>query len=79
MYLIADFREQPKLEAAILALKAAGIGAGDMDVFSEEPVEFHRGILDRPSRMSLVAVAGGDSQLGDWQPPAFTPRSTITR
>lgn len=58
MYLMADFREQPKLEAAILALKAAGIDAEDMDVFSEEPVEFRRGILDRPSRMSLVAVVG---------------------
>ncbi len=58
MYLMADFREQPKLEAAILALKAAGIDAADMDVFSEEPVEFRHGILDRPSRMSLVAVLG---------------------
>jgi IMP dehydrogenase/GMP reductase len=29
-----------------------------MDVFSEEPVEFRRGILDRPSHMSLVAVLG---------------------
>ena len=55
---MADFREQPKLEAAILALKAAGIEAADMDVFSEEPVEFRHGILDRPSRMSLVAVLG---------------------
>jgi hypothetical protein len=55
---MADFREQSKLEAAILALKAAGIDAVDMDVFSEEPVEFRRGILDRPSRMSLVAVLG---------------------
>ncbi len=58
MYLMADFREQPKLEAAILALKAAGVDAADMDVFSEEPVEFRHGILDRPSRMSLVAVLG---------------------
>ncbi len=58
MYLMADFREQSKLESAILALKAAGIGSDDMDVFSEEPVEFRRGILDRPSRMSLVAVLG---------------------
>ena len=53
---MADFREQPKLEAAILALKAAGIDTADLDVFSEEPVEFHRGILDRPSRMSLASV-----------------------
>jgi len=58
VYLLADFREQPKLEAAILALKAAGITADDMDVFSEEPVELRRGILDRPSRMSLVSVLG---------------------
>ncbi len=67
VYLMADFREQAKLEAAILALKAAGIGAADMDVFSEEPVEFRRGILDRPSRMSLVAVLGAiaDRRTGD--------------
>ena len=58
MYLMADFREQPKLEAAILALKAAGIDADDMDIFSEEPVELRRGILDRPSHMSLVSVLG---------------------
>ena len=30
----------------------------DLDVFSEEPVEFRRGVLDRPSRMSLVSVLG---------------------
>ncbi len=55
---MADFREQSQLEAAILALKAAGIDAEQMDVFSEEPVELHRGVLDRPSHMSLVAVLG---------------------
>jgi len=58
VYLIADFRDQSKLENAILALKAAGIATDDMDVFSEEPVELRRGILDRPSRMSVVAVLG---------------------
>ena len=55
---MADFREQSQLEAAILALKAVGVDAEDMDVFSEEPVEFHRGVLDRSSHMSLVAVLG---------------------
>ncbi len=55
---MAEFRDQPKLESAIVALKAAGIGADDMDIFSEEPVELRRGILDRPSHMSLVAVLG---------------------
>ncbi len=58
MYLIAEFRDQPKLEKAILALKDTGIGPDDLDLFSEEPIEFRRGILDRPSRMSLVAVVG---------------------
>jgi hypothetical protein len=58
MYLIAEFQDQRKLEGAIHALKAEGLGVPDMDLFSEEPVEFRRGILDRPSRMSLVAVLG---------------------
>lgn len=58
MYLIAEFRDQSKLENAILALKTQGVTALDMDVFSEEPVEFRKGILDRPSRMSLVSVLG---------------------
>jgi Protein of unknown function (DUF3341) len=58
VYLIAEFQDQSKLEDAIQALKAEGLGVFDMDLFSEEPVEFRRGILDRPSRMSLVAVLG---------------------
>jgi hypothetical protein len=58
LYLIAEFQDRPKLEDAIHALKAEGLGSLDMDLFSEEPVEFRKGILDRPSRMSLVAVLG---------------------
>ena len=58
MYLIAEFRDQPKLENAIAALKAAGFGPLDMDLFSEEPIEFRKGVLDRPSRMSMIAVLG---------------------
>ena len=58
MYLTAEFRDQEALERAIQSLKAGGVGVTDLDVFSEEPVEFRRGILDRPSRMSLVAVLG---------------------
>lgn len=58
MYVIAEFRDQPCLENAIHALKANGYGPGEIDVFSEEPIEFRRGILDRPSRMSFVAVLG---------------------
>jgi hypothetical protein len=43
---------------AIRSLRARGISPSDLDVFSEEPVEFSRGVLDRPSRMSVVSVLG---------------------
>jgi hypothetical protein len=58
VYLIAEFQDRRKLEEAIHALKAEGLGVLDMHLFSEEPVEFRKGLLDRPSRMSLVAVLG---------------------
>lgn len=58
MYLIAEFREKDRAAAAIRSLRASGIASADLDVFSEEPVEFPRGLLDRPSRMSVVSVSG---------------------
>jgi Protein of unknown function (DUF3341) len=58
MYLIAEFREKEAIASAIQRLKEMGITGADLDVFSEEPVEFHRGVLDRPSNMSVVAVLG---------------------
>jgi hypothetical protein len=58
MYLIAEFRAKDAAAAAIRSLRASGIAAADLDVFSEEPVEFARGVLDRPSHMSLVTVSG---------------------
>ena len=58
MYLIAEFREKDRVAEAIRSLGRNGIGAADLDLFSEEPVELPRGVLDRPSRMSLVSVAG---------------------
>ena len=58
MHLIGEFREKDALIAAIQALKAGGFGPADLAIFSEEPVEFRRGILDRPSHMSLIAVGG---------------------
>ena len=58
MYVIGEFREKPELTAAIRALRAAGADVADLDVFSEEPVELPRGVLDRPSRMSLASVLG---------------------
>lgn len=57
-YLISQFGEKESVAAAILKLRSAGVTDKDMDIFSEEPVEFHRGVLDRPSRMSLVSVLG---------------------
>lgn len=58
MYLIGEFREKEAVRAAIHKLRAAGLSTIDLDLFSEEPVEFPHGVLDRPSRMSLAAVAG---------------------
>jgi hypothetical protein len=58
VYLVGEFREKAEAAAAIRSLRAAGIGPGDLDLFSEEPVEFPRSVLSRPSRMSLAAVAG---------------------
>jgi hypothetical protein len=58
VYLIGEFREKEAAAAAIRSLRAAGIPPTDLDVFSEEPVEFARGVLERPSRMSLVSVSG---------------------
>ena len=58
MYLIAEFREKDAAAVAIRALRASGIAPADLDLFSEEPVELPRGLLDRPSRMSLASVSG---------------------
>jgi Protein of unknown function (DUF3341) len=58
VYLLSEFRDQEAVASAIHSLRAAGVNDFDIDLFSEEPVEFPRGVLDRPSHMSLVAVSG---------------------
>ena len=58
MYLTGDFQEMQSAAAAILELKSNHFSADDLAVYSDEPVEFPRGVLDRPSRMSLAAVLG---------------------
>lgn len=58
MYLIGEFREKETLTEAIRALRSSGVTPADLDIFSEEPVELSRGVLDRPSRMSLASVLG---------------------
>jgi len=57
VYLTGEFREREPLIAAIGALHGAGFGAEELDLFSAEPVELPRGVLDRPTRISLAAVA----------------------
>lgn len=59
MYLTGDFHEMEPAVAAILELKANEFDPDDLVVFSDEPVEFPRGVLDRPSHMSLASVLGG--------------------
>lgn len=58
MYLKGDFQAKGSAAQALLDLKAAGFGPGDLDVFSDEPVVFPRGVLDRRSRMSFTVVTG---------------------
>ena len=58
MYLTGDFHEMEPTITAIRELKAHKFGPDDLVVFSDEPVEFPRGVLDRPTHMSLAAVLG---------------------
>jgi hypothetical protein len=58
MLLTAEFGDPQSTAAAIAALKAGGFESSEVEVFSNEPVEFPDGLLDRPSHMSLAAVWG---------------------
>jgi hypothetical protein len=58
IYLLAEFRDQAAAARAIRLLRETGVPVEHLDLFSEEPVEFPRGVLDRPSRMSLASVLG---------------------
>jgi len=58
LYLVGEFREKEAVRAAIRMLREAGVTSAQLDLFSEEPVELPRGVLDRPSRMSLASVLG---------------------
>ena len=57
-YITGEFRAITAAAAAIRSLRATGISSADLDLFSEEPAELPRGLLDRPGRMSLAAVSG---------------------
>lgn len=58
MYLAGDFTEKEATLHALREMKARGFGADRLDVFSQEPVDLPRGLLDRPARMSFASVAG---------------------
>ncbi len=58
MYLRGDFQSNAAATQALRQLRAKGFDSSAIDVFSDEPVEFPRGVLDRPSRMSFTVVSG---------------------
>jgi len=58
LYLAGCFAEKQEAVQAINQFKANGYGPDDLTVFSDEPIEFKRGVLDRPSHMSLAVVSG---------------------
>lgn len=58
MYLTCDFQQKETTIQALRQLKAKGFGPSDVEVFSDEPLDLPRVVLDRPSRMSLGVVSG---------------------
>ena len=58
LYLTGTFADKVEVMRAIKQLKTSGYGPDDLTVFSDEPVEFPRGVLDRKSHMSLAVVSG---------------------
>jgi len=58
VYLSGDFPNIEPATKAIRDLKLHGFTLGDFVVFSDEPILFPKGVLRRPSHMSLTAVLG---------------------
>lgn len=58
MILTGDFHQKEAAVRALEGLKAHGFGLDDLDLFSDEPLELPRGVLERPTRMSLAVVTG---------------------
>lgn len=58
MRLSAEFKHLGSIERAVEALVSAGFNRSSIDLYSFQPVELRPGVLERPSRMSLFAVAG---------------------
>lgn len=58
LYLTGKFAEKSAAIYAIRQLRAGGYSPEDLAIFSDEPIELPRGVLDRKSHMSLVVVSG---------------------
>jgi hypothetical protein len=58
MYLNGEFLERDSIIRALRAMKDHGVAAGDLDVFSDEPLELPGSALLRQSHMSLAVVTG---------------------
>lgn len=58
MFLSAEFDDRKTVIRALRDLKSEGFAPDDVAVFSDEPIEFPRDALHRPSHMSLAVVIG---------------------
>lgn len=58
MFLAGNFLHREATVRALRDLRANGFTPTDLTVFSEEPLEFPRDVLPRPSHMSLGVVTG---------------------
>jgi len=56
MIINAVFRNVEQVSGAIALLRQYGTNANQMEIFSSKPVELKPGVLDRTSKMSLIAV-----------------------
>ena len=58
MFVAGDFLNREAVVRALVDLKADGFAPADVAVFSDEPIEFPRSALHRPSNMSFAVVTG---------------------
>jgi hypothetical protein len=58
MLLTAEFVETEAVSKAVTSLTAEGFSGDEIELFSDVPVQLPPGVLDRRSRISLMAVLG---------------------
>lgn len=58
MFFAGNFLGRDAAVRALIDLKARGFTPDNIALFSDEPIEVPRGVLDRNSHMSLAAVIG---------------------